>query len=153
VKPQRPSETDLLALVQNGFNAQLPKDREAHGAGSEPPPSPLSATATAPLPGTQAAMVRITLTIPEDLRFQLKMALMNRQRSSRSKMTQDEFCARAIQAQLAHEKREKESIAVAARIVDFLQEALREKGLTRSWASKAKCLLEASSPTQGGPPS
>ena len=40
-------------------------------------------------------MVRITLTIPEDLRYRMKLALMNLRRKNQDRLTQDEFCAQA----------------------------------------------------------
>jgi hypothetical protein len=54
--------------------------------------------------GALVPMVRITLAIPEDLRFRLKLALMSLRRKRQSRMTQDEFCARAIAAQLDFEE-------------------------------------------------
>ena len=100
MKPKRPTETDLLAIVQNGFEAQLPKDREAQ----TPAPRPAPTAAPVPTPVADQApfvpMVRITLAIPEDLRYRLKLAVMNHRRKSPDKMTQDEFCAQAIAAHL-----------------------------------------------------
>ena len=45
MKPKRPTETDLLAIVQNGFQEQLPKDREARAPARRLPPTPT------PIPG------------------------------------------------------------------------------------------------------
>jgi len=104
MKPKRPSEADLLALVQNGFNTQLPQDREAQRPVPDPaPPAPPPEAPAAPA-DFQGPLVRITLTIPEELRYQLKLALMERQRTTRTRMTQDAFCVQAIQAHLARER-------------------------------------------------
>ena len=51
-------------------------------------------------PAPLVPRVRITLTIPEDLRYRLKMTLMSQRRADRSKMTQDKFGSRAIAALL-----------------------------------------------------
>jgi hypothetical protein len=49
-------------------------------------------------------MVRITLAIPEELRYSLKLALMGHRRKDRSRLTQDEYCANAISAYLGQEQ-------------------------------------------------
>jgi hypothetical protein len=58
MKPKRPTETDLLAIVQNGFQEQLPKDREAQAPVAVPTPAPASNPVAAPL--TVEPMVRLT---------------------------------------------------------------------------------------------
>ena len=96
MKPKRPTETDLLAIVQNGFREQLPKDREAQSPAPVPVPTAIAPSATEP--GALVPMVRITLAIPEDLRYRLKLAMMDHRRKSRSRITQDDYCAQAIAA-------------------------------------------------------
>ena len=100
MKPKRPTETDLLALVQNGFNAQLPKDRAAQASAPGPEPKPKANDSVPTDPAPLVPMVRITLTIPEELRYRLKLTLMNQGRTVRNKMTQDEFGSKAIAALL-----------------------------------------------------
>ena len=100
MKPKRPTETDLLTLVQNGFNSQLPKDREAQASAPGPAPKAKEEEMPAAVPTPFASMVRITLAIPEDLRYSLKLALMGHRRKNRSRLTQDEYCANAISAYL-----------------------------------------------------
>jgi hypothetical protein len=96
MKPKRPTETDLLAIVQNGFQEQLPKDREAQAPALAPTATPIPVAATAAI----EPMVKITLTIPEDMRYRMKIALMNLRRKNQDRLTQDEFCAQAIAAHL-----------------------------------------------------
>jgi hypothetical protein len=91
MKPKRPTETDLLALVQNGFNAQRPKDRAAQASAPGPEPKPKANDSATTDPSPLVPMVRITLTVPEELRYRLKLTLMNQGRTVRNKMTQDEF--------------------------------------------------------------
>jgi hypothetical protein len=100
MKPKRPTETDLLTLVQNGFNAQLPKDRAAQAPAPGPEPKPKANDGATTDPAPLVPMVRITLTIPEELRYRLKLTLMNQGRTTRSRMTQDEFGSKAIAALL-----------------------------------------------------
>lgn len=97
MKPKRPTETDLLAIVQNGFQEQLPRDREAQAATDPASPPRQAQRMENPVPPLEPT-ARITLTIPEDLRFRLRGALMNHQRRTRARMTQDAFCAMAIAA-------------------------------------------------------
>ena len=141
MKPKRPTETDLLALVQNGFNDQLPKDRETH-----PPATPAPPARREALPAREVQpldpMVRITLTIPEDLRFRLRVALMTHHRQTRARMTQDEFCAKAIAAHLEHLEGPAKQGSREERLAAFLQDCLREKGLSKAWAPKAKQVLD-----------
>jgi hypothetical protein len=141
VKPKRPTETDLLALVQNGFKDQLPKDREVH-APTPPAPLPKREDPTAKEAPPFEPMVRITLTILEDLRFRLRVALMNHQRKTRAKITQDEFCSRAIAALLEQFEGPPKPPSKEERLAAFLQDCLRENGLSKTWALKAKQLLD-----------
>ena len=97
MKPKRPTETDLLTIVQNGFNAQLPMDRAVQGPDAALASKPQSGGID---PAALVPMARITLTVPEELRYRLKLVLMNQRRTGRSRMTQDEFCAKAIGALL-----------------------------------------------------
>ena len=127
MKPKRPSETDLLALVQNGFNAQLPMDRAAQNP--------------APGPATVVPMVRITLAIQEDLRYRLKLTMMNHKRRNRSSLTQDEYCARAISAQLDLDEGVAAPRNQVAQLAAFLSDCLREGALAESWVPKAQALL------------
>jgi hypothetical protein len=142
MKPKRPTETDLLALVQNGFNAQLPKDRAAQAPAREREPQPKGNDTAAADPPPLVPMVRITLTIPEELRYRLKMTLMNQRRTARSKMTQDEFGSRAIAALLEEFEKPSKPASREERLAAFLQECLREKALSKAWAPKAKHLLD-----------
>ena len=140
MKPKRPTETDLLAIVQNGFQEQLPKDREAQA------PAPASTSVPAPTPVTAPVplgpMVRITLAIPEELRYRLKLAVMNHRRKNQDRITQDEFCAQAIAARLDQMEGSADAGKQVEPLVSFLQECLRERGLARGWAPKAKTLLD-----------
>lgn len=144
MKPKRPTETDLLTLVQNGFNAQLPKDREA-----QPPAAALKSSAPTPLatpahqePATFLPMVRITLSIPEELRFRLKTMLINHGRMARSRMTQDQFCAMAIAERLDLEDDRVNPWKRADLFATFLQECLDGGGLAKEWVAGAKNLLK-----------
>jgi hypothetical protein len=139
MKPKRPTEQDLLAIVQNGFEAQLPKDREAQQQ------APAGGVVPEGQPGLEVAplvpMVRITLTIPEELRFRLKLAVMNHRRTSRDRMTQDEFCAQAIALHLDKQEPRPAMPGREEPLLAFLRECLERKGLARSWAPKARELL------------
>jgi len=77
-------------------------------------------------------MVRITLAIPEDLRFRLKLALMSLRRKRQSRMTQDEFCARAIAAQLDFEENREGAKARESQLAVFLGTCVKEGGLTKA---------------------
>ena len=143
MKPKRPTEIDLLTIVQNGFQEQLPRDREAQAAAptSAALPEPEAKLATAePTPGVP--MVKITLAIPEDMRFRLKVAVMSHRRRHRDRMTQDEFCAQAIAAHLDQEERGASGGSQVDPLAAFLKDCLRERGLTRNWAPKARALLD-----------
>ena len=137
MKPKRPTETDLLALVQNGFNSQLPKDREAQ----TPAPVPKADEAPALAQPLSVQMVRITLAIPEDLRYRLQLVLMGHRRKNRSRMTQDEYCAKALCAQLDQDEGSPDIRNQLAKCTAFLRDCLREGALTKGWAPKAKALL------------
>ncbi len=140
MKPQRPTETDLLALVQSGFQNQLPKDRQAQAPPlTTPGASEKSSDLALPPP---VPMVRITLAIPEDLRYRLQLTLMQHRRTQRSRITQDEYCTLAIAAQLDQEQVQKEAKRPENPLATFLKECLSDKALTRGWAPKAKKLLE-----------
>ena len=142
MKPKRPTETDLLALVQNGFNAQLPKDRAA-----QTPPQETTQPKTEAKGGTEAdmaplvPMARITIAIPEELRYRLKLVLMNHRRMGRCKMTQDDFCSKAIDALLDLEGGGTDLRGRVAKVVEFLRDCLRGKALTKGWDAKAQALL------------
>lgn len=142
MKPKRPTETDLLAIVQNGFQEQLPRDRETQATASVPAilPEP-EAKPAAIEPAPAIPMVRITLAIPEDMRFRLKVAVMNHRRRHRDRMTQDEFCAQAIAALLDQEERGGSGRSQADPLAAFLKDCLSEGALTRGWAPKARALL------------
>jgi hypothetical protein len=88
-------------------------------------------------------MVRITLAIPEDMRFRLRVAVMNHRRKHRDRMTQDEFCAQAIAVHLDQEERGANSEGQVDPLAIFLKDCLRERGLTKGWAPKAWALLES----------
>jgi hypothetical protein len=147
MKPKRPTETDLLAIVQNGFQEQLPKDREAQAQAPAQAPAPSPAPATiAPNvtePAAPVSIVRITLAIPEDLRYRLKLAMMDHRRKHRDRMTQDEFCAQAIAAHLDQDVRRANPEDQVDPLAAFLHECLRERGLTKGWAPKARALLDS----------
>lgn len=146
MKPRRPTESDLLAIVQNGFEAQLPKDREAQAPIPSVPAQPEGQPGAAvPL----VPMVRITLTIPEELRYRLKLAVMSHRRATRDRMTQDEFCAQAIAAHLDKEQRGHVLPDREDPLVAFLRDCLSGKGLTRNWAPKARALLASLQPGSG----
>jgi len=148
VKPKRPTETDLLAIVKNGFDTQLPKDREALAPAPAPAPAPaakpeVEASPTTAGPGSIVPMVRITLAIPEDMRYRLKMSMMNHRRKHRDRMTQDEFCAQAIAAHLDQEERGANAAGHGGPLAAFLKDCLHDRGLTKGWAPKARALLES----------
>lgn len=138
MKPKPPTETDLLTLVQNGFNAQLPMDRAAQAPDAAPAPKPKADEAG---PAAVVPMARITLTVPEELRYRLKLVLMNHRRTGRSRMTQDEYCTEAIGAQLDLEERGTDLRGQVAKVAEFLREGLRGKALTKGWDAKAQALL------------
>jgi hypothetical protein len=87
-------------------------------------------------------MVKITLTIPEDLRYRMKLALMNLRRKNQDRLTQDEFCAQAIATHLDLVEGSTKGANQADPLVSFLQECLQGRGLAKAWAPKAKALLE-----------
>lgn len=142
MKPKRPTEADLLTLVQNGFNAQLPKDREAQAPVPGPKPQNGGQDSPPADPTSFVPMVRITLAVPEDLRYRLKMTLMGHRRKSRVKMTQDEYCAKAISALLDLDEGGRNPRSQLAQFAAFLRDCLEEGALTKEWAPKAKALLE-----------
>jgi len=142
MKPKRPTETDLLTLVQNGFNSQLPKDREAQAPASGPAPKPKPEETPAAGPPPFVPMVRVTLAIPEDLRYSLKLALMEHRRKDRSRLTQDEYCANAISAFLSQEQEGTKHGDKADPLKTFIRDCMREGGLAEAWIPKAMALLE-----------
>ena len=145
MKPKRPTETDLLALVQNGFNAQLPKDREAQASAPRAAPKPKAADTAKADPAPlmpMVPMVRITLTIPEELRYRLKMTLMSQRRTTRNKMTQDEYCAMAITDRLDLEEDKANPWNRLALLAAFIQNCLEEGGLAKEWVTRARTLLK-----------
>lgn len=139
MKPKRPSETDLLAVVQNGFQEQLQLDREPHippvhhGRPSLPEARPSTAA--------PAAQVRITLTIPEGLRYRIKLAVMDQRRSSHPRLTQDEFCAEALQFHLEKRERDKEAGEILSKVRTFLKACIQTRGLKRPLAGEAEALV------------
>ena len=86
-------------------------------------------------------MVRITLAIPEDLRYRLKLAMMDHRRKSRSRITQDDYCAQAIAARLDLERQGLSPGGPEHPLAVFLRDCLGGQGLTKGWALKAKALL------------
>jgi hypothetical protein len=145
MKPKRPSETDLLALVQNGFNAQLPKDRAAQVPPGETPPKPEANAGPEAAPAPFVPMARITITVPEELRYRLKLLLMNQRRFDRGKLTQDEYCATAIADLLdKDEDKARNPWKHLELLVTFLQGCLEDGGLAKAWDSRARNLLEDS---------
>ncbi|GEM_PF-1768230 len=141
MKPKRPTEKDLLSLVQSGFNAQLAKDREAT-ASCGPDAAPVGGTLPDPEPPPFAPLVRMTLTVPEDLRYRLKTVLMNQQRKTRSRMTQDEFCAIAIADLLDLEEDSANPWNRVALVELFLQNCIESRGLIPEWEARARTLLQ-----------
>jgi hypothetical protein len=142
VKPKRPTEADLLAVIQDGFNSQLPKDREAQVPVSGPTPAAKGEDTPTADPVPFVPMVRITLTIPEDLKYRLKMALLGHRRKCRTKMTQDDYCAKAIGALLDQDEGGMDPRNQVAQLTAFLRECIRDDALAKGWAPKAKALLE-----------
>lgn len=138
MKPKRPTENDLLAIVQNGFHAQLPMDRAAQGPEAAPATKLKVGEAK---PAALVPMARITLTVPEELRYRLKLVLMNQRRSGRSRMTQDEYCAMAIGALLDLEGGGVDLRGQVAKLVEFVRDGLRGKALIKGWDVKAQALL------------
>ena len=145
MKPKRPSETDLLALVQSGFNAQLPKDRAAQAPPAATPPTPEAKGDPEAAPAPLVPMARITLTIPEELRYRLKLHLMNQRRYGREKLTQDEYCATAIADLLdLDEDKGPNPWRHCSLLKGFIQSCLEEGGLSTAWEPRARTLLEDS---------
>lgn len=142
MKPKPPTEAELLTLVQNGFNSQLPKDREAQAITREPAPKARSSDGLAPELQVPVPMVRITLAVPEDLRFRLKVAMMSLRRKTQCRMTQDEFCAKAIAAQLDLEEDRGGTKERDSRLAESIGSCMKEGGLTKAWIPKAKAILE-----------
>lgn len=144
MKPRRPTESDLLAIVQNGFQEQLPKDREAQAPANAPAPS--AAVLAGVDPTATVPMVRITLAIPENLRYRLKLAMLDHRRKHRSRITQDEFCAQAIAAHLDQQDRCGTLPAGEDPLAAFLRDCLNSRGMTKPWLPRAKALLAALQP-------
>ncbi len=96
----------------------------------------------AAVPTPFAPMVRITLAIPEDLRYSLKLALIGHRRKNRSRLTQDEYCANAISAYLGHEQDGIKPGDKAAPLKTFIRDCMREGALAEAWVPKAISLLE-----------
>jgi hypothetical protein len=94
-------------------------------------------------------MVRITLAIPEDLRYRLKLAMMDHRRKHRNRITQDDFCAQAIAAHLDREERSRAMAEHEDLLAAFLHDCLSGRGLTKNWAPKAKALLANLRPGSG----
>jgi hypothetical protein len=92
-------------------------------------------------PASLVPMARITLTVPDELRYRLQLVLMNQRRAGRSKMTQDEYCAKAIGALLDLEGGGTDPRGQVAQLVTFLRDGLRGKALTKGWDAKAQALL------------
>lgn len=130
-----------MAVIQNSFNAQLPQDREALAAAAEPASKPRVDDPSGADPGF-VPMVRITLAVPEDLRYRLKMVLMDHQRKSRARMTQDEFCAKAIGAHLDQEEGRAGAGDRGKELATFLGTCMQEGALAAAWIPRAKALLE-----------
>ena len=86
-------------------------------------------------------MVRITLAIPEEQRFRLKVVIMNQRRKYRSRMTQDEYCAKAIGAQLDMDEGAANPWTQLAQWVAFIKECLQGGALAEGWVPKAQALL------------
>ena len=149
MKPKRPTETDLLAIVQNGFQEQLSRDREAQAPA--PVPSPALVAPRAAEPAALVPMVRITLAIPEDLRYRLKLAMLDHRRENRSRITQDDYCAQAIAARLDQEELGRTMPEREHPLAAFLHDCLEGKGLTQNWEPKAEALL-AILQSRSGPP-
>ena len=145
MKPKRPSEADLLALVQNGFNAQLPKDRAARAPAQETGPKPEAKGATEADPAPLLPMARITITIPEELRYRLKRLLLDCSRHGPGKLTQDEYCATAIADLLDRDQdKARNPWKHFELLVTFIQCCLEDGGLSKTWESRARNVLEES---------
>jgi hypothetical protein len=142
VKPKRPTEADLLAVIQDGFNSQLPMDRAAQASIPEVAPKPKAEDTPTTYSAPFVPMVRITLAIPEDLRYRLKMVVMGHRRKTRIKMTQDEYCAKAIGALLDLDEGGPDPRVQVAELAAFLRECIYDGALTKGWAPKAKELLK-----------
>jgi hypothetical protein len=97
-------------------------------------------------------MVRITLATPEDLRYRLKLAMMDHRRKNRSRTIQDEFCMEAIVAHLNRDERDRTMPEIADPLAAFLRDCLDNRGLTRIWAPKAKALLATLQSNSGPAP-
>ena len=141
MKPKRPSEADLLNLIQNGFNSQLPRDRETQAPAPALASRPKAGDLHAGEPASRVPMVRITLTVPEDLRYRLKVAVLSHRRTSLPRMTQDEYCARAIGAQLDLDEGADDPGDTVVELVAFLRECMREGALAEAWEPKARAIL------------
>jgi len=137
VKPERPKESDLLAIVQSGLQEQLARDRNPL------PRSPGSGTSSQGIPESSSClpMVRITLSIPEDLRYRLKLAMMDHRRTHRKRITQDEFCAQAIAEKLDAEENARCRGTAESALAAFLKECLEAGGLDQDWTPRAEALL------------
>jgi len=57
-------------------------------------------------------------------------------------MTQDEFCAQAIAAQLDRDQAQAEAKWPGNPLAAFIKDCLADKALVRGWAPKAKKLLD-----------
>jgi hypothetical protein len=145
VKPKRPTEKDLLALVQNGFNTQLPKDRAAQAPAQDTGPKAEAKGGAEATPASSVPMARITLTIPEALRYRLKLLLMDYRRFGRERLTQDEYCAMAITALLdLDEDKARNPWHLCHLLVTFIQGCLEDGGLSKAWEPGARILLDDS---------
>lgn len=127
----------------------MSKDLEAQGPQARTTPAQAEAPA---VPPPVVPLARITLTIPEELRYRLKLAVMNHRRVHRDHMTQDEFCVQAITSHLEREDPGPSPDHAPDPLVAFLHDCLTNKGLNRTWAAKAEALLKDQLASGSAPP-
>lgn len=140
MKPKRPTETDLLAVVQNGFQEQLSMDREPSKAQVKDR-ARIAALETEDPPLTPRANVRMTLSIPEELRYRIKLSVMDQRRKGQPRLTQDEFCTEALRLHFESQDLLAHTICTLEKVRVFLDACNQAKAFTRARSIEASAMV------------
>lgn len=141
-KPKKPTEEDMMSVLTQAFISQRNRDLGVTPSNPVPPaPAPVSPR-PAPDPNFNP-MTKISPVIPQDLKYRLSAFLVTLSRKTRSRVTQDQYVAKAISNQLDEDESGHDPWEAADQLSEFLRNAMREGALAEGWVSQAKALLDS----------
>jgi hypothetical protein len=138
-KPKKPTEGDLMSIIQQGFNTQREQDLAKQKVADVPVKV---LTRTQASDASFVPRVKISPMVPLELKNQMDLYLLTWSQRYRSRFTLDAFCTKAISNLLTSSEAGGDPWEHVDKLSGFLRTLLKEEALTGDWVSQAKSLLD-----------